>query len=65
MAFDEDYEDLGPGHLLSLMAIRRAFDAGYRELNFGGNYAHYKARWGEITPTRRPYRSTAWVASPG
>ena len=48
MAFDEDHEDLGPGHLLSLMAIRRAMAEGYRELNFGGNYAHYKARMGGV-----------------
>ena len=46
--FDREYEDLGPGHLLTLMSIRRAMDDGYRAINFNGNYAYYKASIGGV-----------------
>lgn len=46
--FDHEYEDLGPGHLVTLMNMRRAIEDGYRELNFNGNYAYYKSRIGGV-----------------
>lgn len=52
-AYDHEYEDLGPGRLLSLLAIGRAIDERRRSINFEGNYAYYKARLGGVvTPTQ-------------
>ncbi len=48
MAFDGDHDDLAPGHLLSLMAIRRAIAGGFRFLNLNGNYSYYKAKLGGV-----------------
>lgn len=47
-AFDQDHADLAPGHLVSMMLIRRAIAGGYRSINFDGNYAYYKARMGSV-----------------
>ncbi len=53
MAFDSDYEDLAPGHLLALMSARRGIEGGFRSLNFNGNYSYYKAKLGGVvTPTQ-------------
>jgi hypothetical protein len=46
--FDREYEDLGPGHLLALMTMRRAIEGGHRAFNFNGNYAYYKSRMGGV-----------------
>ena len=46
--FDREYEDVGPGHLLTLMSIRRAMENGYRAINFNGNYAYYKSSIGGV-----------------
>jgi hypothetical protein len=35
-AFDQDYEDLGPGHLATLTAIHRGIERGYHSLGVGG-----------------------------
>ncbi len=48
MCFDDDHEDLGPGHLLTLMAMRRAIEGKYRAFNFNGNYAYYKSKMGGV-----------------
>ncbi len=48
MAFDEAYDDLAPGHMLSIMAIRRGIEGRYRSFNFDGNYAYYKSRLGGV-----------------
>jgi hypothetical protein len=48
MCFDREYEDLGPGHLLTLMTMRRAIEGGYRAFNFNGNYSYYKAKMGGV-----------------
>jgi hypothetical protein len=47
-AFDQDHADLAPGHLASLMLIRRAIVEGQRFINYDGNYAYYKARLGSV-----------------
>lgn len=63
MAFDEDHEALGPGHLLTLMAVRRGIAGHYRSINFDGNYSYYKARLGGVvTPTWaiQIYRTLTW-----
>ena len=51
MAFDQDYEDVAPGHLLTLMSLYHAMSGGYRSYNFDGNYAYYKARMGGVVTT--------------
>ncbi len=48
MCFDREYEDLGPGHLLTIMTMRRAIEGGYRAFNFNGNYAYYKSKMGGV-----------------
>lgn len=45
-AFDDAYEDLGPGHLLMLALVKRALDGRFHSINFDGNYAYYKSRVG-------------------
>ncbi len=49
MAFDSDHDDLAPGHLVALMAIRRAIEHGLRFLNLKSNYSYYKEGLGGLT----------------
>jgi hypothetical protein len=70
VAFDQEYEHLGPGHLLMLMAVRRAIEGGYHSLNLNGNYAYYKARIGGVvtnTSSLQLYRvgSIVWLKARG
>jgi hypothetical protein len=65
-AFDQEYEHLGPGHLLSLTAIHRGIAGGYHSLNLDGNYAYYKSRMGGVvteTSAIQIFRvgSVAWL----
>ncbi len=46
--FDQDYEDLGCGHLGVLLAFRHAFSRGLGELNLNGNYAYNKSNFGGV-----------------
>lgn len=48
MCFDREYEDLGPGHLLTLVTMRRAIAGGYRAFNFNSNYSYYKSKMGGV-----------------
>lgn len=51
-AFDDAYAALGPGHLLTLLVMRRCITRADRAVNFDGNYAYYKERLGAVvTPT--------------
>ncbi len=70
VAFDEAYDDVGPGTLLWLMTFGSAIQAGARAYNLGGNYAYYKSRWGGVvTPTAaiQVYRvpSIHWLKARG
>ncbi|MFZ5438641.1 MAG: GNAT family N-acetyltransferase [Myxococcota bacterium] len=46
MCFDQDYEELGCGHLAALAAFRQALRTGVREVNLNGNYGYNKSRFG-------------------
>lgn len=70
MAFDQDYEDLAPGHLLSLAAMRRGLAGHHASFNFNGNYAYYKAKMGGVvteTSAVQIYRvgSLPWLRARG
>jgi len=45
-AYDEDFKDCGPGHLLFLMTMREGLAKGVAAVNLLNNYAYYKRRLG-------------------
>ena len=52
LAYVEGAENLGPGNLLLLMALRDAMGRGLGAVNFLLGLAYYKERWGAVvTPT--------------
>lgn len=46
MCFDQDFDELGCGHLAGLLAFRQAMRERLREVNMNGNYAYNKAHYG-------------------
>jgi CelD/BcsL family acetyltransferase involved in cellulose biosynthesis len=45
LAFDENYRQYGPGHLLIHAIMRDCAENGLAEYDFTGPWAEYKAKW--------------------
>lgn len=45
LAFDENYRQYGPGHLLIHAIMRDCAESGLAEYDFTGPWAEYKAKW--------------------
>ena len=45
LAFDEEYRQYGPGHLLIHAILRDCVEQGLTEYDFTGPWAEYKAKW--------------------
>jgi CelD/BcsL family acetyltransferase involved in cellulose biosynthesis len=43
--YDEAYSDYGPGHLMLLLAVRRALELHVDEISLHGHFEYYKHRW--------------------
>ena len=57
LAFDEEFRQYGPGHLLIYEILRACVERGISEYDFTGPWAEYKAKW---TSAGRPH-STFWI----
>jgi len=49
LAFDENYSQYGPGHLLIHEILRDCVERGLSEYDFTGPWAEYKAKWTSST----------------
>lgn len=57
VAFDEEFRQYGPGHLMIYEILRACVKRGISEYDFTGPWAEYKAKW---TPVGRPH-FTFWI----